>query len=218
VERRSAAAVPRRADLAWQAVRASLRLLRVSPVSDQFEARKPIMTIRPDAAGPDGAGWEIPADDAADEEVDVLSLAGQRPPGKGAWLWVTTADARHGGEFTALVLPSTRPRASGGDVLLHIAPGRGEDDGEPGPVPSARVRVWAVAAGSLILVAGWDRLDLVGWPERVRATAVFAAGVLRELQEHGADVRVREQVEVEAAAESPAAGFPGLPAWVTAGG
>ncbi len=65
---------------------------------------------------------------------------------------------------------------------------------------------------------GLDRLDLDGWPERVRATAVFAAGVLRELQEHGADVRARDQVEVEAAAESPAAGFPGLPAWVTAGG
>ena len=176
------------------------------------------MTGAPDAAGPDGAGWEIPADDAADEEVDVLYLAGQRPPEEGAWLWVTTADARRGGEFTALFLPRTRPRASGGDVLLHIAPGRGEGDAEQWTVPSARVRVWAVAAGSLILVAGWDRLDLDGWPERVRATAVFAVGVLRELQEHGADVRAREQVEVESAAESPAAGFPGQPAWVTAGG
>ena len=62
-----------------QVVRARLRLLRGSPVSDQFEVRRPIMTITPDAAGPDGAGWEIPADDAADEEVDVLYLAGQRP-------------------------------------------------------------------------------------------------------------------------------------------
>ena len=68
---------------------------------------------------------EIPADDAADEEVDVLYLAGQRPPGEGAWLWVTTADARRGGEFTALFLPRIRARASGGDALLHIAPGRG---------------------------------------------------------------------------------------------
>jgi hypothetical protein len=63
---------------------------------------------------------------------------------------------------------------------------------------------------------GWDRLDLDGWPERVRATVVFAMGVLRELQEHGADVRARDQVEVEVAAESPAAGCPGLPTWVTA--
>ena len=146
----------------------------------------------------------------------MLYLAGQRPPEEGARLWVTTADARRGGEFTALFLPRTRPRASGGDVLLHIAPGRGEGDVEQWPVPLVRVRVWAVAAGSLILVAGWDRLDLDGWPERVRAAAVFAVGVLRELQEHGADVRAREQVEVEAAAESAAAGFPGLPAWVTA--
>ena len=148
----------------------------------------------------------------------MLYLAGQRPPEEGAWLWITTADARRGGEFTALFLPRTRPRASGGDVLLHVAPGRGEGNVEQWPVPSARVRVWAVAAGSLILMAGWDRLDLDGWPERVRATAVFAVGVLRELQEHGADVRARDQVEVEAAAESAAAGFPGLPTWVTAGG
>jgi len=88
------------------------------------------MTVTPDAAGPDGAGREIPAGDAADEEVDVLYLAGQHPPGEGAWLWVTTADARRGGEFTALFLPRIRPRASGGDVLLHIAPGRGEGDAE----------------------------------------------------------------------------------------
>ncbi len=115
------------------------------------------MTITPDAAGPDGAGWEIPADDAADEEVDVLYLAGQCPPEEGAWLWVAT-DARRGGEFTALFLPRIRPRASGGDVLLRIAPGRGEGDVEQWPVPSVRVRVWAVAAGSLILVAGWT-----GW-------------------------------------------------------
>ena len=51
------------------------------------------MTITPDAADPDGAGWELPAGDAPDEEVDVLYLAGQRPPEEGAWLWVTTADA-----------------------------------------------------------------------------------------------------------------------------
>ncbi len=166
------------------------------------------MMAKPYAVGPDGAGREIPDGDARDEEVDVLYLAGQRPPEEGAWLWVINADARRGGEFTVLFLPRTRPRASGGDVLLRIAPGRGEGDAEQWTVPSARVRVWAVAAGSLILVAGWDRLDLDGWPERVRATAVFAVGVLRELQEHGADVRARDQVEVEAAAESPPAGFP----------
>jgi len=49
-------AVPRRADLTRQVVRADLRLLRGSPVSDQFEVRRLIMTVTPDAAGPDGAG------------------------------------------------------------------------------------------------------------------------------------------------------------------
>lgn len=140
------------------------------------------MTITPDA-GRDGAGREIPAGDAADEEVDVLYLAGQRPPEEGAWLWVTTADARHGGEFTALFLPRTRPQASGGDVLLRIAPGRGEGDAEQWPVLSVRVRVWAVAAGSLILVAGWDRLDLDGWiwtgPRHGRVRRGRAAGTAR---------------------------------------
>jgi hypothetical protein len=81
------------------------------------------MTAKQTADGPDATGREIPAED---EEVDMLYLARQRPQEEGAWLWVTTVDARHGGEFTALSLPSTRPRASGGDVLLHIAPGRGE--------------------------------------------------------------------------------------------
>jgi len=175
------------------------------------------MTTTPDAASPDAPGWAVPADDVADEDVDVRSLAGQRPPAEGAWLWVTTGDARRGGEFTALFLPRNRPLASGGDVLLHIAPGKGEGEVEHWPVPAARVRVWAVTSGALILVAGWDRLDLDGWPERVRATAVFALGVLKELQEHGADVGARDQVEVKTAAGSASAGFPGLPAWVTAG-
>jgi hypothetical protein len=94
----------------------------------------------PDAAGSDAPGWESPADDVADEEVDVLYLAGQCPSGKGAWLWVTTADAR---------------REASSPACSCRAPGR------------------------------WDRLDLDGWPERVRATAVFAVGVLKELQEHG---------------------------------
>jgi hypothetical protein len=135
---------------------------------------------------------------------------GAASAGRGGWLWVTAAEARQGGEFTALFLPRTRPLASGGDVLLHIAPRRGDVDVEQRP--GARVRMWAAAAGSLILVAGWDRLPADDWPERVRATAVLALGVLKELREHGADVRARDQVEVEAAAESAAAGFPGLPA------
>ena len=170
----------------------------------------------PVAAGPETPGWDIPADDVADEDVDVLSLAGQRPPAGGAWLWVTVADARRGGEFTALFLPRTRPRANGGDVLLRIAPGTSQAE-ERWPGPAARVQVRAVVAGSLVHVAGWDHLSLDLWPEAVRATAAFAMGALKELQEHGADVGARDQVDVEAAAEPAPAGFPGLPAWVRAG-
>jgi hypothetical protein len=87
----------------------------------------------PAAAGPDAPGWDIPAGDVPDEDVDVLSLAGQRPPPGGAWLWVTVADARRGGELTALFLPRSRPRACGGDVLLRIAPGASQAEERPGP-------------------------------------------------------------------------------------
>ncbi len=168
----------------------------------------------PVAAGPDAPGWDIPAGDVADEDVDVLSLAGQRPPAGGAWLWVTVADARRGGEFTALFLPRTRPRANGGDVLLRIAPGTQAEEHWPGP--AAQVQVRAVVAGALIHVAGWDHLSLDLWPEALRATAAFAMGALKELREHGADVGARDQVDVEAAARSAPAGFPSLPAWVKA--
>ena len=75
------------------------------------------------------------------------------------------------------------------------------------------MHVQAVVAGSLIHVAGWDHLSLDLWPEAVRGTAAFAMGALKELQEHGADVGARHQVDVETAAEQAPAGFPGLPAW-----
>ena len=148
--------------------------------------------VGPAAAGPETPGWDIPADDVADEDVDVPSLAGQRPPAGGAWLWVTVAEARRGGEFTALFLPRTSPRACGGDVLLRIAPGTSQAE-EHWPGPTARVQVQAVVAGSLIHVAGWDHLSLDLWPEAVRAAAAFAMGALKELQEHGADVGARDQ-------------------------
>ena len=69
------------------------------------------MTVTPDDAGPAAPGFAIPDDDATGEDVDVLSLAGQRPPAEGAWLQVTTAEGRRGGEFTALFLPRDRPCA-----------------------------------------------------------------------------------------------------------
>ena len=173
----------------------------------------------PAAAGPAAPGWDIPADDVADEDVDVLSLAGQRPPAGGAWLWVTVAEARRGGEFTALFLPRTRPRACGGDVLLCIAPGTGqaEEHWPPGPAARVQVRVQAVVAGSLVRVAGWDHLGLDLWPEAVRAAAAFAIGALNELQQHGADAGARDQVDVETAAKPAPGGFPRLPGWVKPG-
>ena len=120
----------------------------------------------PAAAGPDAPGWDIPADDVADEDVDVLSLAGQRPPAEGAWLWVTVAGARRGGEFTALFLPRTRPRANGGDVLLRIAPGTSQAE-EHWPGPAARVQVQAVVASCVAGIgpAASASTGLVGTPE-----------------------------------------------------
>jgi hypothetical protein len=179
-------------------------------------------------AVPPGAGgtpgWVIPGDDVADEDVDVRSLAGTQPPAGGAWLWVTAVEGRRAGEFTALALPRRNPRACGGDVLLHVAPGRpgylsgaAEEQEAPGPSGlagaglTAAVRVRAVVAGSLVHVASWDHLDVGQWPEQVRGTVGFAMGALRELREHGASVGVRD-VEVEPTARSVAYGLPALPA------
>jgi hypothetical protein len=41
-------------------------------------------------------------------------------------------------------------------------------------------------------------------------------GALKELQEHGADIGVRHQVDLQTAAENATAGFPGLPVTVRA--
>jgi hypothetical protein len=69
--------------------------------------------------------------------VDVLALAGQPVPAGGAWLWVTAAEPRRGGEFTALFLPMQHPAVYGGDMLVHVSPA-----GEPGDgAPTARVQV-----------------------------------------------------------------------------
>ena len=142
---------------------------------------------------------------------------GAAPAAEGAWLWVTTAEGRRGGEFTALFLPRNRPCASGGDVLVHIAPGISPAD-EQWPLPAVLVRVMAVAAGSLVRVAAWDHLTAEEWPEIVRPAVAFAMGALKELQEHGADVgayrRTSGQVKVESAVKAAVAEFPALPASV----
>jgi hypothetical protein len=142
----------------------------------------------------------------SEDDVDVLYLAGQRLPAAGAWLLAATAEARTGGEFTAVMLPQDRPQAGGGDVLIHLSPAPAVP-GQPGM--TARVRVLAVAARSVVLAGCWDRLGLEDWPEQVRATAAFTLGVLAELRDHGADLGTSERVDL---AVAPAvAGFPGLP-------
>ena len=80
------------------------------------------------------------------------------------------------------------------------------------------MQVWAVVAGSLVRVAAWDPAGPDLWPETARETVIFAMGALTELEQHGADVAARQQVDVIAAAGAAAAGFPSLPAQVSPGG
>jgi hypothetical protein len=155
------------------------------------------MTAVPSGSG-GSPGWEIPDEGVGTENVDVLALAGQPVPAGGAWLWVTAAEGRRGGEFTALFLPRQDPAAFGGTA--------------------ASVAVWAVVAGSLACVAAWDPAGPDLWPETVRGTVAFAMGALTELQEHGADVAARQKVDVIAAAGSVPSGFPSLPAQVSLNG
>jgi hypothetical protein len=154
------------------------------------------------AQPPDG----LPAGDGPAEEVDVRYLAGQRLPADGAWLWITTAEAEPESAFTAVFVPMPGPHPHGGDVLLHVSPAA---TGHEQAVPDAQVRIVAVVAGALILVAGWERLDLDLWPEQVRATAAFARGVLGELRDHGADLGGPVQIAPQVAS-LVVAGFPFL--------
>ena len=105
----------------------------------------------------------------------MRSLAAQRP-GEAMWLLVTEIDGPAGEVFTASIVPGPQPRAFGGDVLLHLAPG-------PGPQAHAAisVAVWTVAAGVLVPVAAWDLPDDGGWPERIRATVAFAMSAMTEI-------------------------------------
>ena len=157
--------------------------------------------------GREAAQAEVLAGAVPEDGVDVPYLAGQRLPAVGVWLLVATAEARTGGEFTAVILPGDRPQAGGGDVLIHLSPAPA---GPGQPRMTARVRVLAVASRSVVLAGSWDRLELDDWPEQIRATAAFALGVLGELRDHGADLGTSDRVDLEAAGLA-AAGFPGLP-------
>jgi hypothetical protein len=157
-------------------------------------------------AGPGRAG-QMPGfrggADRDEEEVDVLYLAGQRPAPPGEWLLITAVDGAPGAEFLARVLPPDGRHAHGGDVLVHLA-------AEPAGAEPAAVRVsaWAVMGGLLVPIAAWDRHDLDGWPERIRATTAFAMGVVTELEELGADLGARHRVHLDDAVVTATAGIP----------
>lgn len=141
------------------------------------------------------------ASGAADGQVDVRSLAAQRP-GEAIWLLVTEVDGPAGAVFTASIIPGPQPRAFGGDVLLHLAAGT-----SPGAPDTISVAAWAVAAGVVIPVAAWDLPDDGGWPDRVRATVAFAMSTMTELGEH-VGLCENDPVDLDAAT---ALAVPGLP-------
>lgn len=160
--------------------------------------------------GPAGPGGPVsgvpgfPGDAGRDGEVEVLYLAGQRPvaPG-GEWLLITAADGMPGAEFTARILPADGRHAHGGDVLVHLA----TEPGHPGSL-TVTVGAWAVIGGHLVPVAEWDRQEPEGWPEKIRATVAFAMGILTGLEEHGADLAARHQVDLDDAVITATAGIP----------
>ena len=169
--------------------------------------------------GPGGSAPDVPGgmpgfpDDAdRDGDVDVLYLAGQRPAAGGEWLLITAVDGMPGAEFTARVLPAGGRHAHGGDVLVLLA-------AEPRHREPVMVRVgtWAVMCGRLIPVAAWDRQEPAGWPEKIRATVAFAMGILTELEEHGADLAARHQVDLDDAVITATAGIPADITFVPAG-
>ena len=99
--------------------------------------------------------------------------------------------------------PLAGGHAHGGDVLAHLA---AEPAGEE--PPAVRVSTWAVLGGLLVPVAAWDRHDPDGWPERIRATAAFAMGMVTELEELGADLGAGHRVCLDDAVVTATAGIP----------
>ena len=180
--------------------------MTTAPASPERGPAGPAPDVPGDPAGPGRPASEVPGfpDDAdRDGDVDVLYLAGQRPAAPGEWLLITAADGMPGAEFTARVLPAGARCAHGGDVLVHLA-------AEPGHLAPLTVSVgaWAVIGGHLIPVAAWDRQEPEGWPEKIRATAAFAMGVLAELEGHGADLAAGHRIDLDDAVVTATAGIP----------
>ena len=143
------------------------------PAIAQHDSRRMSMTAVPSGSG-SSPGWEIPDDGVGNEDVDVLSLAGQPVPAGGAWLWVTAAEAEAGRRVHRLVPAEAAPgglrrRRAGARQPRRRAGRRGR---------AAGVQVWAVVAGSLVRVAAWDPAGPDLWPEIVRETVIFAMGAL----------------------------------------
>ena len=169
------------------------------------------MTAVPSGSG-GPPGWEIPDEGVGTENVDVLALAGQPVPAGGAWLWVTAAEPRRGGNFTALFLPRQHPAACGGDVLVHVGPA-----GEPGETGGQ-----GGGLGGRGRVAGPRRGLGPGRPGPVAGDRP-RDGHLRDGRADGTagarrGRRRRQQVDVIAAAGSVPSGFPSLPTQVSLGG
>jgi hypothetical protein len=141
--------------------------------------------------GPERGMPGIPGDADRDDDVDVLTLAGQIPADDGAWLLVTALDAAPGAEFLARHLHRDELHGHGGDVLVRLAPA-----GKPG-LPEVCAQVWAVMSGRLILAGSWDRQDIGRWPEQVRPAVAFAMGTLTELEESDADLGSRLRVRLD---------------------
>jgi hypothetical protein len=159
----------------------------------------PQAEIRPAGTMPD-----IPVD--ADEDVNVLTLAGMIPSEDGEWLLITSLAAEPGGEFLARHLGRDELCAHGSDVLVRLVP----EGGTPGR-PQIRAQVWVVLGGRLILAGSWERQDFDWWPEQIRAGVAFAMGMITELEEHGADLGARYQVRLD----DPDAATVGVPLGIT---
>lgn len=162
-------------------------------------------TVQGQAGDSAVTGLDGPPAGSDQEEVDVLYLAGQRPPAGGAWLLVTAADGTPGGEFTSQVLLQAAASAFGGDVVMRLSadsPGSGQ------PPPAVRAEVYTALAGRLIPVAVWPGQNLDEWPERIRPAVAFAMSVLAEMEEHDADLGAGLRVDLCAAAAEATAGIP----------
>lgn len=139
-------------------------------------------------------------------EDDVVVLAGDQLLPEGVWLLVTGVEAVPGGVFTGVRLPAGEPRASGGDVVLRLAAGPGRLPGLPG----GHVQVYAVMAGTLVLVAEWGIDGSGDWSEAARVTIAFAMGAMTEMEARGADLHPHEAVGLASAAAEAMAGLPAL--------